>query len=202
MSKHSKVLLVGGGGYVGVELQRLLAESNYQVRVLDTFWYPEGKWNNLDGNFVKNIEYIDGDIRDNEVVRKALDGMDACIHLACISNDQSYELNQNLDKRINFELTLFRHWAPQVLLLSSWLRSRNIPFIMWNSLECWLEGDSILHKEILSIPEFYKPKINHIADKGYTVEVIKEITKIINGGANGLQDRISLFNYYYKELNK
>jgi hypothetical protein len=68
------------------------------------------------------------------------------------------------DKRINFELTLFRHWAPQVLLLSSWLRSKNIPFLMWNSLECWLEGDSILHKEILSIPEFYKPKINHIAD--------------------------------------
>ena len=40
MNKPSKVLLVGGGGYVGVELQRLLAESNYQVRVLDTFWYP------------------------------------------------------------------------------------------------------------------------------------------------------------------
>ena len=68
------------------------------------------------------------------------------------------------DKKINYELTLFRHWAPQVLLLSSWLRSRNIPFIMWNSLECWVEGDSTLHKEILSIHEFYKPKINHIAD--------------------------------------
>ena len=68
MSKHIKVLLVGGGGYVGVELQRLLAESGYQVRVLDAFWYPDGKWNNLDGDFVKNIEYIAGDIRDNEVV--------------------------------------------------------------------------------------------------------------------------------------
>ena len=108
MSKQSKILLVGGGGYVGVELQRLLAESNYQVRVLDTFWYPEGKWNNLDGNFVKNIEYIDGDIRDNEVVRKALSGMDACIHLACISNDPSYELNPNLAKSINFDaFTMF-----------------------------------------------------------------------------------------------
>lgn len=98
MSKYSKVLLVGGGGYVGVELQRLLAELDYQVRVLDTFWYPEGKWNNLDGDFVKDIEYIDGDIRDEEVVRKALNGMDACIHLACISNDPSYELNPNLAK--------------------------------------------------------------------------------------------------------
>ena len=35
MSKSIKVLLVGGGGYVGVELQRLLAESEYEVRVLE-----------------------------------------------------------------------------------------------------------------------------------------------------------------------
>jgi nucleoside-diphosphate-sugar epimerase len=103
MNKPSKVLLVGGGGYVGVELQRLLAESNYQVRVLDTFWYPLGKWDKSDGNFINSIEYIEGDIRDKEVVRKALSGVDACIHLACISNDPSYELNPNLAKSINFD---------------------------------------------------------------------------------------------------
>ena len=103
MNKPSKVLLVGGGGYVGVELQRLLAEANYQVRVLDTFWYPSGKWDLSDGNFVKNIKYIEGDTRDKEVVRKALHGMDACIHLACISNDPSYELNPDLAKSINFD---------------------------------------------------------------------------------------------------
>jgi hypothetical protein len=73
-------------------------------------------------------------------------------------------IETSITKKINVELTLFRHWAPQVILLSSWLRSKNIPFIMWNSLECWLEGESVLHKEILSIPEFYKPKLNHIAD--------------------------------------
>ena len=103
MSKPNKVLLVGGGGYVGVELQKLLAESNYQVRVLDTFWYPSGKWDKFDSNFASRIEYIEGDIRDKEVVRKALIGVDACIHLACISNDPSYELNPNLAKSINFD---------------------------------------------------------------------------------------------------
>ena len=68
------------------------------------------------------------------------------------------------NKRVNFALSLFRHWAPQVVLLASWLRSRNIPFIMWNSLECWHEGDSALHREIMDVPEFYQPKISHIAD--------------------------------------
>lgn len=102
IQKH-RVLLVGGGGYVGVELQRSLAESNYYVRVLDTFWYPNGKWSISDGDFVNKIEYLDGDIRDKNIVNKALRGMDACIHLACISNDPSYELNPNLGRSINFD---------------------------------------------------------------------------------------------------
>ena len=66
IQKH-RVLLVGGGGYVGVELQRSLAESNYYVRVLDTFWYPNGKWSISDGDFVNKIEYLDGDIRDKNI---------------------------------------------------------------------------------------------------------------------------------------
>lgn len=68
------------------------------------------------------------------------------------------------NKRINFALSLFRHWAPQVVLLSSWLRTRNIPFIMWNSLECWHQGNSSMHNEILHIPEFYQPTHSHIDD--------------------------------------
>ncbi len=103
MNIQTKVLLIGGGGYVGVELQKLLAKSGYQVRVLDTFWYPNGRWDNSDGDFVSNIEYIKGDIRYKDVLRNALNGVDACIHLACISNDPSYELNPNLAKSINFE---------------------------------------------------------------------------------------------------
>jgi nucleoside-diphosphate-sugar epimerase len=103
MNIQTKVLLIGGGGYVGVELQKLLSKSGYQVRVLDTFWYPNGRWDNSDGDFVSNIEYIKGDIRYKDVLRNALNGVDACIHLACISNDPSYELNPNLAKSINFE---------------------------------------------------------------------------------------------------
>jgi len=103
MTEQSKVLLVGGGGYVGVELQRLLAESGYHVRILDTFWYPNGKWSGSDGAFVDHLEYFHGDIRNRETVKEALKDMDACIHLACISNDPSYELNPNLGKSINFD---------------------------------------------------------------------------------------------------
>jgi hypothetical protein len=66
------------------------------------------------------------------------------------------------NKRINIEDTLFRHWAPQVLLLASWLRSQDIPFIMWNSLKTWTEGESLFHKNIQEMKEFYLPTVCHI----------------------------------------
>jgi hypothetical protein len=66
------------------------------------------------------------------------------------------------NKRINIEDTLFRHWAPQALLLGSWLRDQKIPFVMWNSLKCWNHGDSVLHNEIKNMKEFYQPTICHI----------------------------------------
>ena len=103
MNNTIRVLLVGGAGYVGVELQKLLAESNYYVRVLDTFWYPNGIWDKQDGKFTNRIEYVRGDIRNREIVREALKDIDVCIHLACISNDPSYELNPDLAKQINFD---------------------------------------------------------------------------------------------------
>jgi nucleoside-diphosphate-sugar epimerase len=97
------VLIIGGGGYVGTELQKLLIQNGFKVRVLDTFWYTKGKW--PIGSFVgqENLEYVTGDVRDIELVRETLKNVDACIHLACISNDPSYELDPSLAREINFE---------------------------------------------------------------------------------------------------
>lgn len=41
-------------------------------------------------------------------------------------------------------------------------------------------------------------KLNQLADKGTTEEVIKQVTRRINGGYNGLEDRIKKFNVYFK----
>lgn len=43
--------------------------------------------------------------------------------------------------------------------------------------------------------------VNTIADRGATTEVITAVTKIINGGTNGLDDRISYFKKYYPLLS-
>ena len=50
-----------------------------------------------------NLKIVKGDIRDTELLNKALAGHDILIHLACISNDPSFELNPKLGKSINLD---------------------------------------------------------------------------------------------------
>jgi nucleoside-diphosphate-sugar epimerase len=95
------VLVTGGGGYVGSVLIPKLLEHGYAVRVLDLFIYGEQVFDNVkDGS---NLELFKGDIRDQSLLRKILPGCDAVIHLACISNDPSFELDPTIGKSINYD---------------------------------------------------------------------------------------------------
>jgi len=95
------VLVTGGGGYVGAVLIPKLLEHEYAVRVLDLFIYGEQVFDNVKEN--PNLELHKGDIRDQSLLRKILPGCDAVIHLACISNDPSFELDPELGKSINYD---------------------------------------------------------------------------------------------------
>lgn len=93
-----KILITGGSGYVGAQLVPYLLEKGYSLTVLDLMIYGE---NNLSPH--PNLIQIKGDIRDVELLKNAVSGHDAVIHLACISNDPSFELNPNLGKSINLD---------------------------------------------------------------------------------------------------
>ncbi len=92
------ILVIGGGGYVGSELVPTLLKENYSVSVYDLFIY--GK-NALDQN--KNLTLIEGDIRDLKKLNNTIKNFETVIHLACISNDPSFELNPELGKSINLD---------------------------------------------------------------------------------------------------
>ncbi len=68
------------------------------MTVLDLMIYGEGVLQNH-----PNLIKVKGDIRDSHLLRKVLPGHDAVIHLACISNDPSFELNPALGKSINLD---------------------------------------------------------------------------------------------------
>jgi len=95
------ILVTGGGGYVGAVLVPTLLEKGYAVRVLDLFIYGDHVLDEVKDN--PNLELYKGDIRDQSLLRKIIPGCDAVIHLACISNDPSFELDPELGKSINFD---------------------------------------------------------------------------------------------------
>jgi nucleoside-diphosphate-sugar epimerase len=90
-----KIFITGGAGYVGSVLSSFLINKGYQVTVFDLMLYG----NNIINN--RNLKIIKGDIRNLDLVKKSVKGNDIVIHLACISNDPSFELNPTLGKEIN-----------------------------------------------------------------------------------------------------
>jgi nucleoside-diphosphate-sugar epimerase len=92
-----KIFITGGAGYVGSVLTPYLLKKNYQVTVLDLMLYGETLIKN------KNLQIIKGDIRNTELLKQTIKGNDIVIHLACISNDPSFELNPTLGKEINLD---------------------------------------------------------------------------------------------------
>ena len=95
------VLVTGGAGYVGAVLVPKLLDQGYRVKVLDLFMYGEEALSAVKDN--PNLECIRGDIRDRALLERITPGTDAIIHLACISNDPSFELNPELGKSINYD---------------------------------------------------------------------------------------------------
>lgn len=93
-----KIFITGGAGYVGSKLVPKLLELDYKVTVLDLMIYGEEVLPDH-----QNLKKIKGDIRNKYLLEKILPDHDVVIHLACISNDPSFELNPTLGKSINLD---------------------------------------------------------------------------------------------------
>lgn len=98
-----KVMVTGGAGYVGSVLVPKLLAAGYEVSVLDLYIYGDTLADVADDPKLRQVK---GDLRDPAAVAKALEGCDAVIHLACISNDPSFELDSTLGASINHDAFL------------------------------------------------------------------------------------------------
>ena len=92
-----KIFITGGAGYVGSLLTPYLLNKGYKITSFDLMLYGETLKKN------DNLKIIKGDIRNIEMLKEAIKDHQIVIHLACISNDPSFELNPKLGKEINLD---------------------------------------------------------------------------------------------------
>jgi UDP-glucose 4-epimerase len=78
-----KVLVTGGAGFIGSHIVRGALAQGHAVRVLDNL--SEGSLNNLD-EVLSDVEMLIGDLRDEELVRKAVRQVEAVYHLAALAS--------------------------------------------------------------------------------------------------------------------
>jgi nucleoside-diphosphate-sugar epimerase len=93
------IFITGGSGYVGSKLVPHLLGLGYKVTVYDTMFFG----NDFLPKKNPNLRILKNDIRNTQALKKNCEGHDVFIHLACISNDASFELDENLSKSINYE---------------------------------------------------------------------------------------------------
>jgi nucleoside-diphosphate-sugar epimerase len=101
MADRRRVLVTGGAGYVGSVLVPKLLASGHDVTVLDLYLYGPDVLRSVSG--ASGLREIRGDMRDRQTVRDAVAGATDVIHLACISNDPSFELDPDLGRSINYD---------------------------------------------------------------------------------------------------
>lgn len=94
-----RILVTGGAGYIGSVLVPMLLQAGHQVRVLDKLLYGG---NGILPNFLNNdFEFIKGDILDEAVMSRCLDGVDCIIHLAAIVGYPACKQNPRLAQEVN-----------------------------------------------------------------------------------------------------
>jgi nucleoside-diphosphate-sugar epimerase len=103
ISKINKILIIGGGGYVGSGLLEHTLKKGYKVRLLDILMFgdvPIKKYINH-----PNLEVIKADFREVDKVTEAMRGVDAVIHLGGLVGDPACSLDEKLTTDINLTAT-------------------------------------------------------------------------------------------------
>ena len=93
------IFITGGAGYVGSCLVPELLKHGYKVTVYDIMYFG----NNFLPKTNPNLKIINGDIRDTKKLENSCANHEFFLHLACISNDASFELDEKLSTSINLD---------------------------------------------------------------------------------------------------
>lgn len=91
--KTKKTLIIGGAGYIGGFLTDTLTDNGYDVTVYDNLLYEE--------RFLKNVDFIRGDLRDTPKLAKIVNDFDVVVILAAMVGDGACAAEPFIAKHIN-----------------------------------------------------------------------------------------------------
>ena len=96
-------LVTGGAGFIGSNICQELVKKGERVRILDDF--STGKRENIVG-FQDNVELIEGDLRDREIVKRAMLGVDFVLHQGALPSVERSVKDPLTTTRVNVLGTL------------------------------------------------------------------------------------------------
>lgn len=99
-----RVLVTGGAGYVGSVASSQLLRRGHEVRVLDSLLYGGEALLSLYPE--EGFSFLAGDVRDSEAIARALEGIDAVVHLAAIVGDPACRTDPALASEVNLDASL------------------------------------------------------------------------------------------------
>ena len=103
-NQKQKILITGGAGYLGsIMVPHFLAEG-FAVRVIDSLMFKQTSMLPLFIN--PDFEFIEGDVRDEEVLKKGLDGVDYVIHLAALVGAPLCQIREKEAWQVNYEAAM------------------------------------------------------------------------------------------------
>lgn len=108
-----KIAILGGAGFLGGAVTDLLADSGHEVRVYDCLLYEEA--------YVKDVDFVFGDVRDRPRLQEQLDWADACIVLAAIVGDGACALMPSEATEINYDAVEYiaNNFDGRIIFMSS-----------------------------------------------------------------------------------
>lgn len=98
-----RVLVIGGGGYIGSVLVPRLLDKGYRVRILDAFIYGEDAIVAFRDH--RNLEVVKADFRRVDSVVEATQDMDTVVHLGALVGDPACAVNEELTIEVNLVAT-------------------------------------------------------------------------------------------------
>ena len=91
----NKILIVGGAGYIGGPLTDVLLDDNFEVTIYDNLLYED--------RYLKQANFIFGDVRDQKKLAKIINNYDSVVWLAGIVGDQACAIDTKTTQQVNFD---------------------------------------------------------------------------------------------------